>query len=268
MTTPAPSADYDNPDAVDVSLMIVGDSISHGSSGDWTWRFRLWKHLEENRVRVDFVGPFKTLDNIRTEETGDGDNTYADTRFDRDHAAKWGQPYIVAKTTIQEYVATYRPDFVLVLLGINDLVWYDVTPEQFEANLREFIANARAGHHAVRLVLGTILETVRATQDFDLSKRVSKCNDRLRAVATELRRPLSPIEVADTAAEFTASDHTWDDTHPNPDGELRIAAAFADVLSQRFQIGAMYPRPYPVLDSIPMERKAAVHVDTAEDAGL
>ncbi|WP_329124800.1 GDSL-type esterase/lipase family protein [Streptomyces sp. NBC_01465] len=258
--------DYDSPEVVQVSLMIVGDSISHGSSGDWTWRYRFWKHLQQCGVAVDFVGPYKTLDNIRTEETGDGDNTYADTEFDRDHAAKWGQPYLVAKTTVQEYVETYRPDFVLVLLGINDLVWYDTDPDQFEANLREFIANARAGHHAVRLVLGTILETARATEDFVFAKRVSKCNDRIRAVAAELRLPLSPIEVADTAVEFVAAEHTWDDTHPNPNGEVRIAAAFADVLAQRFQIGATYPRPYPVLENIRPEAKAPRHVDTAEDA--
>ncbi|GAA1366910.1 GDSL-type esterase/lipase family protein [Streptomyces beijiangensis] len=261
------SVDYDNPGVVEVSLMIVGDSISHGSSGDWTWRYRFWKHLRTFGLDVDFVGPYKTLDNIRTEEVGDGDETYADSEFDRDHAAKWGQPYVVAKTTIQEYVETYRPDFVLVLLGINDLVWYDTDPDEFETNLREFIGNARSGHHAVRLILGTILETARATEDFAFAKRVSKCNDRIRAVAAELRRPISPIEVADTAVEFVAAEHTWDDTHPNPNGEVRIAAAFSDVLAQRFQIGGMYPRPYPVLDDIRPEAKAPVHIDTAEDAG-
>ncbi|MFD7733965.1 GDSL-type esterase/lipase family protein [Kitasatospora phosalacinea] len=262
------AVDYDTPELVEVSLMIVGDSISHGSSGDWTWRYRLWKHLRACGVEVDFVGPYKTLDNIRTEENGDGDDTYADAAFDKDHAAKWGQPYVVAKTLVREQVATHRPDFVLVLLGINDIVWYDATPEVLEAHLREFIANARAGHHAVRLVLGTVLETARATDDFAFAKRVSKCNDRIRAVAAELRRPLSPIEVADTAVEFTAAEHTWDDTHPNPNGEIRIAAAFADVLAHRFHIGTPFPRPYPVLDNIRPEAKAPLHIDTAHDAGI
>ncbi|MGW7139328.1 hypothetical protein [Streptomyces xanthophaeus] len=68
--------------------------------------------------------------------------------------------------------------------------------------------------------------------------------------------------------EFDAKLHTWDDTHPNPNGEERIAAAFADVLAQRFQIGAKYPRPYPELENIRTELKVAVHVDTAQDAGL
>ena len=87
---------------------------------------------------------------------------------------------------------------------------------------------------------------------------MNQCDNRTRAVAAELRTPYSPIEIADTAVEFVAAEHTWDDTHPNPNGEVRIAAAFADVLAQRFGIGAGYPRPYPVLENIAAAAKAQV----------
>ena len=30
------------------AIMVVGDSISQGSSGDYTWRYRLAKHLTAN----------------------------------------------------------------------------------------------------------------------------------------------------------------------------------------------------------------------------
>jgi lysophospholipase L1-like esterase len=247
--------EFDDPDIVDVSLMLVGDSITHGSTGDWTWRYRLWKHLRANHVAVNFVGPRKSLDRISSGIEGDEDMLYQDPGFNRHHAAQWGQPYLVAKTTIGDYVATYRPDFVLVLLGINDIAWYGVTPDEFEASVREFIANARAARHGVRLIVGTILETGRASAEPEFGKRVSACNERLRAVAAELHRPLAPVEVAETAAEFVASKHTWDDTHPNPSGEILIAAAFADALAHRFHIGARYPRLYPVLENIPSDFK-------------
>ncbi|MBO2446137.1 hypothetical protein J4573_03480 [Actinomadura barringtoniae] len=251
-----PGTDLDNPTEWDVSLMVVGDSISHGSSGDWTWRYRFWKHLRASEVKVDFVGPKKHLDNIRTEEVGDGDLTYADPGFDRDHDAQWGQPYKTAKDTIGEHVAAHRPDFVLVLLGINDIVWFGIEPPEFESNLREFIANARAGNPEVRLILGTILDTRRAAEDHRFDRRVMWCNNKIRALAAELRTPRSPIEVADTAVEFAADLHTWDGTHPNPNGEVRIAAAFADVLAQRFGVGRTYPRPYPDIAPIPDQAKA------------
>lgn len=39
-------------------MMVVGDSISQGEEGDWTWRYRLWEWLKVQDVVVDFVGPF------------------------------------------------------------------------------------------------------------------------------------------------------------------------------------------------------------------
>ena len=38
-------------------VMVVGDSISHGQEGDWTWRYRLWEWFRDSTsTAVDFVG--------------------------------------------------------------------------------------------------------------------------------------------------------------------------------------------------------------------
>ncbi|WP_338698768.1 GDSL-type esterase/lipase family protein [Streptomyces sp. Q6] len=239
----------------DIPIMIVGDSISHGSSGDWTWRYFFWKHLKNEGLSIDLVGPKDTLDNIRTEEVGDDDATYADPEFDRDHDAQWGRPYVQEKDVIEAKVAEYEPEYLLVLLGINDLFWYGVTPDRFAANLREFLANARRPAPDVRIVIGTVLETQKALDDPEFAKLVAATNEQLRAVAAE-----SGVAVAETAAEFSAPEHTWDGTHPNPNGELRIAAAFADRLAETYGLGAPYPRPYPVLDAVAPEAKAPVDI--------
>ncbi|GAA3192476.1 GDSL-type esterase/lipase family protein [Actinocorallia longicatena] len=239
-----------------VPIMIVGDSISHGSSGDWTWRYRFWTHLRDQRVAIDLVGPKATLDDIRTAEAGDDDSTYADPEFDRDHNAQWGRPYLTEKSLIEAKVAEFRPAYLLVLLGINDLFWYGVEPGQFEDNLREFVANARRAAPSLRFVLGSILQTQRAVEDEEFAARVAACNARIRAVAASMTTPESPIVLADTAREFVAADHTWDGTHPNPRGELRIAAAFADVLAGAFALGAPYPRPFTEPADIPAQAKA------------
>jgi len=41
-----------------IRMMVVGDSISQGGEGDWTWRYRLWEWFKDQQVTVDFVGPF------------------------------------------------------------------------------------------------------------------------------------------------------------------------------------------------------------------
>ncbi|MEV5612710.1 GDSL-type esterase/lipase family protein [Streptomyces sp. NPDC052225] len=241
-----------------IPIMIVGDSISHGSSGDWTWRYRLWRHLRHQAVDLDLVGPKDTLDNIRTEEVGDDDDTYADPDFDRDHDAQWGRPYVTEKDEIEAKTREHDPAYLLVLLGINDLFWYGVEPPQFEANLREFIANARRGRPGVAIALGTVLQCQKAVDDAAFGARVAGSNERLRAVAADLDSPAEPVVVAETAAEFVAGEHTWDGTHPNPNGEIRIASAFADVLADRFGIGARYPRPYPDLPPVAPHAKASI----------
>ena len=39
-----------------VRILLLGDSITQGSEGDWTWRYRLWKHLTGAGVDADLVG--------------------------------------------------------------------------------------------------------------------------------------------------------------------------------------------------------------------
>jgi hypothetical protein len=44
----------------------------------------------------------------------------------------------------------------------------------------------------------------------------------------------------------------WDGTHPNANGEVKIAAGFADALASKFHLGRAYPTPLPVLPTGPL----------------
>ena len=41
-------------------VMIVGDSITHGEEGDYTWRYRVWEWFRScvPEVKATFVGPY------------------------------------------------------------------------------------------------------------------------------------------------------------------------------------------------------------------
>lgn len=246
-------------------VMIVGDSISQGSSGDWTWRYRLWKHLAATGVTADFVGPGNALENIMTTEQGDSDRTYADPAFDQDHNAQWGRPYADELRVIEGKVAQHTPDYLLVLLGVNDLAWSATTPAELEERLRTFIANARRGKADLRIVLGKILPTRRAGEEPAFRDRVAGFNQRLVAAAAALGTARSPIVVADTETGFVPAEHTWDGTHANARGELRIAAAFADALAGNFAVGSAYPRPFPSVAVGPLQAPRATVTGTGPD---
>jgi lysophospholipase L1-like esterase len=235
-------------------VLITGDSITQGSGGDWTWRYRLWQHLDATAPgRVDLVGPSSTLyDNER--QTFDS-TAYLDPAFDRDHAARWGGAYRDVGQEIGGLVEGYQPDVVVDALGTNDLGYHGESADQVEARLRAFVAAARAARPGVDLVLVSVPDRVGDAAAYDA---------RLAGVAADLDTDSSRVVVADIGA-FLSGDETYDGLHPSARGELRIAAAVADALAG-LGIGSAYPRPLPEVPVGP--RQAAALWATAGDGSV
>ena len=225
-------------------VMVVGDSISQGSSGDWTWRYRLFRHLTDSGVAVDMVGPRSDLFNNVTNQQGD--MRYADSAFDADHDSTWGRAAYDEKNTIASEVSTAQPDYVLVLLGVNDLAWLTDAPTA-EQSLRTLVTNARSAKPDVRLVIGHVLPTERADTDTDFAAKVADLNGRITSIVSSMSTTQSPIALANTTAGFVASTDTYDGTHPNARGEYKIAAAFQDSLSATYGLGPVFSRPLPTV---------------------
>ena len=118
--------------------------------------------------------------------------------------------------------------------------------------METFISNARAGNPSVKIVLGQVLPTERAQSDPDFASMVADYNSRLAATAAATTTTSSPVVVAKTATDFVAADDTYDGTHPNALGEVKIAAAYQDALSASFSMGNRSTRPYPTLPTGPL----------------
>jgi lysophospholipase L1-like esterase len=253
---PAGAAEAAPAAAAPAKIMVIGDSITHGSAGDYTWRYRLWQHLSGNGVAVDFVGPSTGV----TDQSKSSGNTvvetdaYAVPGFDRDHDARWGRflgtwrgYYTGAGDTIKADVQTYQPAYVVALLGVNDLFWFStLAPSVVADKMAAFVDNARAGRSSVRLVLMGLPSTRSAQHDATLAGRVADYNQRLSALAAARSTTASPVVYvpppAGYQADYDVSPHdSYDGTHPNARGEIRIADAVADVLSARFGLGPAYP---------------------------
>ena len=224
-----------------VRIMLVGDSMTEGSSGDWTWRYRLAKYLDAGGVDYKFVGPRTTmLDLVTNEHTSE---EYADPAFDQHHFARWGQSLHAildenAPTTedgIGWAVSTYQPDVVVEALGVNDLL-YGSSPQETLDVAQRFVDEVRAAKPDTPLVLSTVPDVQYA--------HVTDYNALLAQTAPTWSTPESPVVVSDPSPGWDPTTDTCDNTHPSAIGEVKIAAAQQDALAG-WGIGSPASRPLP-----------------------
>ena len=248
-TRPAPAGAADP-----LRVLIVGDSISQGSSGDWTWRYRLWRHLTDAEVPVDLVGHRDDLyDNVAHQF---GAHDYLEPAFDRDHAARWGMRLSDQERPIGELVTGYDPDVMLVLLGDNDLS-AGTSPHAVGDLLADLVYDARAVDPGIDIVMGK--DPRPHTQP-----KAMELNDEIVARAAQLDSPGSRVLVADpfTYAYDDLTD-TWDGAHPNARGELKIAAAFENALHA---LDAALPAAEPI-PTVPLGPRVRPALSATAGAG-
>ncbi|WP_328676437.1 GDSL-type esterase/lipase family protein [Streptomyces sp. NBC_00322] len=222
-------------------FMFVGDSMTIGRAGDYTWRYRMWQHLA-----TTFEGPYEIV-GPRTELYDTASNapvshTYADPAFPaeaRRHLSGWGEGWLHMAPVIREAVATQRVDILLVSLGLIDLGFY-TDSTQTALNAHQFMAEARAANPHVRMVLLPVIPNIRARSDAPFAAECDRFNELLAKAVADLDTASSPILLASPPQSYALDTDTYDGTHPGPTGEHKLAAAFAGAMHQAWGLGGAY----------------------------
>jgi hypothetical protein len=219
-------------------FMPVGDSMTIGSAGEHTWRYRMWQHLRDTYGGpFALVGPRETLYDKATEAPSSYE--YADPDFPRAHLAGWGEGWQHMAPLIADAVRAHRANVLLVSLGLIDLGFY-TNAEQTAENVRAFVAEARTANPRVRIVVLPVIPNVRATNDAPFAAQVTRFNELLAKAVADLDEPRSPLLLASPPPSYAIDLDTYDGTHPNASGEHKIAAAFADAMHQAWDLGEPY----------------------------
>ncbi len=243
ITTP-PSSAMASEQVAPLRILILGDSITQGSAGDWTWRYRLWSHLVESGVKVDFVGPVDDLFD-RSNSTY-GSHAYLDRAFDRDHASHWGNALGLSWYDVSELVSDYRPDVLVELLGVNDFAGLHASVPTVNRQLGDLVRAAREQQPNIAVVLGAL--------GSDWIDHVPTFNAQLPTLAAQLDTPEARVVAADPPHLVRDVD-TYEFVHPSASGEVKIAAEIADALAT-LGVGRETSRPLPTVPNGP--RDAAV----------
>lgn len=224
-----------------MSVMIVGDSISQGWEGDWTWRYRFWEWSQSERLDLHFVGPYigtfaanPSSGSITPLHAGsnpskslilsvDGGYAVGVTHWwNSNHFAHWGRQCAQDVNLIQDFVAKYLPDLLLVELGFNDLAWFSEAQELLDC-MANFVNNARSGKHDLKFAISNIPHRSSITERADLLGKTSLYNELLKNAVGVWSTVLSPIVYVDMDGMYecssTACPAGHDGLHPNALGE-------------------------------------------------
>ncbi|WP_406393062.1 GDSL-type esterase/lipase family protein [Streptomyces sp. NBC_00887] len=229
-------------DDVAMRFLFVGDSMTIGSAGDFTWRYRMWQHLEATLGADGYAitGPRTELYDIAA--NAPHSCAYGDPAFPADarrHLAGWGEGWLHMAPVIGDTVTATRADVLLVSLGLIDLGFY-TDSDQTALNVREFIAAARAANPNIKMVLLPVIPNIRAESDATFAAECDRFNLLIGKAVADLDNPSSPILLASHPEGYDIHTDTYDGTHPGPTGEHRLAGAFADAMHQAWGVGGPY----------------------------
>ncbi|MEU6928380.1 GDSL-type esterase/lipase family protein [Streptomyces sp. NPDC046374] len=222
-------------------FLFVGDSMTIGRAGDFTWRYRMWRHLETVLPGAyEIVGPRTAL--YETGSDAAVSYAYADPLFPagaRRHLAGWGEGWLHMAPLIGPTVTATGADVLLISLGLIDLGFY-TNSDQTAENVRAFLAAARAANPRVRAVLLPVIPNVRAEAEAPFAAECARFNELLAKTVADLDSAASPLLLGSVPESYDIHTDTYDGTHPGPTGEHKLAAAFADAMHQAWGVGGPY----------------------------
>ncbi|RMZ80034.1 hypothetical protein DV738_g2999, partial [Chaetothyriales sp. CBS 135597] len=280
----ASSTGAEKPPADDGSalrVMIVGDSMTQGQEGDWTWRYRMWQWFKEHEIAVRFVGPYKgtiapppphapeppPLYGASPPPPGPPDDSggYAedvDPEFlsNSNHFSVWGRAAATDKGLIQEVLEQYPADLILLMLGFNDLGWFYSDAHGLVESIETLITNARAANPHIKFALANVPQRSEMGRP-DLVDNTNLYNKLLPPLIEKVTSKKSPVFLVELERHYKCNPQgcpaAYDGLHPNGWGDFQIAHAFSETLVNDFKLGSR-PLKVPPQHHESVTRKLAI----------
>jgi lysophospholipase L1-like esterase len=169
--------------------------------------------LLDQGYHIDFVGS----------QHGVGNGPPANPDFDMDHEghAGWRADEILAQ--VQAWATAASPDFVLIHVGTNDLSQGQSVTSTV-SDIGGIIDVLRTVNPHIRILLAQLIAKTGVPS-------IAVLNGNLPALVADKAQAESPIVLVDQHSGFDPSTMTYDGTHPNAIGDLRMADRWFEKLA-------------------------------------
>jgi lysophospholipase L1-like esterase len=189
-------------------IMWLGDSILAGRGANS--RYLLWnKLLDAGYSKIDFVGN-------NQEQSYEGD-------FDKDNETYGGRKANEVRDLATPAIAQYKPDFAFIHLGTNDR-WEN--PPDKAANtaqeIGQIIDRLQQSNPSVKVFVFKFVH-LDSNWQRDLAAAIE-------AMVAQKKTDQSPVKALDLIRVWNAATDTYDGTHANLNGQIKIADMLFDAV--------------------------------------
>lgn len=192
-----------------------------------------------SKQNVSFIGPFRGTHAFPTPEESVPEPPYlpgeeapnpstASGRYasgvsegfvESGHASWWGRQASETKNTIRQWVRDHQPDYLLLLLGFNDLGWFVSGPEALHYDIKQIIDRARDSKPNVKILVGNVVHRTFLNGRQDLVDSTNRYNIMLHDSMQDWTTDESPVVLVDLNTAYDCEPHSgcgdaYDGLHP------------------------------------------------------
>jgi lysophospholipase L1-like esterase len=237
-TTPAAAATPER-------ILCLGDSITQGVGGHYSYRYPLWEKLVDTGMNFDLVGQMNNPYSSATTYP-----TYKGLAFDTNHEGHYGWTvnnilnggisdggtYGSGTGQLSTWLSGYTADVALVHLGTNDVgIYHNESVATTDAYLEQVITLLRTNNPNMSIFLAEVIPNSNSTWN----TAINALNASIPGIVSSMNTTQSRIYLVDQNTGVSASD-LYDGTHPGPAEEIVMANRWMTAMQAA---GVVTPEP-------------------------
>jgi acyl-CoA thioesterase-1 len=197
-------------------ILPLGDSITKGKNGHWSYRRDLELALQGADCSFDFIG--------KQSGPSSGPGT---ALVDRNHEGHSGFRTDEILASLSWWLNGNVPDWALVHIGTNDVL-QGTSIAAARANVSGIIDKLRNANPNVGILLAQVIPNLPGNES-----AVVTLNDELASLAAQKNSQASPVILVDHYSGYSTFTHNYDQIHPNDAGEGFMAQRWFEALYPR-----------------------------------